>query len=122
MACKTSLISDNVDKAIAKYENQPSVIKIKEHIPHAGQKFEFAHVLPEDVNAQILKLKTSKSTRGGIPLKIIKLASKVNLNLLCDSINANIKENIFPDELKYADITPAFKNDETISKTNYTDL
>ena len=83
------------------------------------RKFEFSHVSPEDVNTQILKLKTSKSSRGGIPLKIIKLASKVNLNVLCDCINANIIENIFPDELKYADITPAFKNDETINKVNY---
>ena len=116
---EASCIADAVDKAIAKYKDHPSVIKIKEKIPSGDHKFEFAHVLPEEVNAQILKLKTSKSARGSIPLKIIKLASKVNLNILCDCINANIKENIFPDELKYADITPAFKNDETISKTNY---
>ena len=66
-----------------------------------------------------MNFKKSKSSRGGVTLKSIKLASKVNLNVLCDCINGNINDNIYPDELKLADITPAFKNDESIRKVNY---
>ena len=112
-------ITDKVVKAIDKYKDHPSVLKIKEQFPKQDPKFKFRHVLPEEVNEQIVKLKTTKSARGNIPLKIIKLASKVNINALCDCINANINNNIFPDELKLADITPAFKKDENVYKTNY---
>ena len=112
-------IQDAVEMAIFKYKNHPSVMKIKENYPDIKDKFTFKQVLPEEVNAQILKLKTSKSARGNIPLKVIKLASKVNLIKLCDCINANINNKVFPNDLKLADITPAFKNDETINKVNY---
>ena len=47
------------------------------------------------------------------------MASKVNLNMLTDCINANISENIFPDELKLTDITSAFKNEDSTLKVNY---
>ena len=112
-------IVEPVKKATDKYNNHPSIQAIKSHYPSKGAKFEFHHVLPEDVLKQITKLKTSKSARGNIPIKIIKLASKVNLMVLTDCINNNINENIFPNELKMADISPAFKDIDSTLKKNY---
>ena len=40
--------------------------------------------------------------------------------MLTDCINgAIVRENIFPDSLKFADITPVHKKDETTNKENY---
>ena len=65
-------ITDKVLKAIDKYKDHPSVLKIKEQFPQNDSEFKFQQVLPEEVNEQIVKLKTSKSARGNIPLKMIK--------------------------------------------------
>ena len=54
-----------------------------------------------------------------MPIKIIKLATKVNINQLTDCINASIYENIFPNELKLGDISPIFKKDDSTDKNNY---
>ena len=40
--------------------------------------------------------------------------------MLTDCINdAIVRQNIFPDGLKFADITPVHKKDETANKENY---
>jgi hypothetical protein len=54
-----------------------------------------------------------------LPIKIIKLAAKVNLNQLTDCFNAAIFENIFPNELKLGDVSPVFKKDDSTDKDNY---
>jgi hypothetical protein len=54
-----------------------------------------------------------------LPIKIIKLASKVNTNQLTDCINAAIFENIFPNELKLGDVSPVFKKDDSTNKDNF---
>ena len=54
-----------------------------------------------------------------MPIKIIKLATKVNINQLTDCINASINENIFPNELKLGDVSPIFKKDDSTDKNNY---
>ena len=83
------------------------------------ERFSFSHVLPEHVLDQIMLLKASKKTRGKIPIKIIKLLQKVNLNQLTDCINNAINEGKFPNELKLADITVAFKHDDPTFKEYY---
>ena len=108
---------DPVYKAISKYTLHPSIKKIREVT--TKDTFAFRHVLPEDVHAQISKLQTSRSARGSIPIKIIKLASKVNINVLTDCLNNAINNKIFPDSLKLADITPAFKKVDSTLKDNY---
>ena len=38
---------------------------------------------------------------------------------LISDVNKCLKNGIFPDHLKYAYITPIFKKDERLDKTNY---
>ena len=81
--------------------------------------FKFRHVTPQEVETQITKLRTNKGTRGDLPIKIIKLATKVNINQLTDCINASIYDNIFPNELKLGDVSPIIKKDDSTDKNNY---
>ena len=81
--------------------------------------FEFSNVTLEQVTNQFTILKTNRSARGDIPIKIIKLISKVSTNPLTDCINTAINNAIFPAELKLGDITPVFKADDATNKTNY---
>ena len=50
---------------------------------------------------------------------IIKLANKKICKDLANCINECIKQNKFPNELKIADITPIFKKEDPLDKTNY---
>ena len=64
-------------------------------------------------------LDPTKKTSGVIPTKIVKLANKQICKDLGNYINECIKKNKFPNELKIADITPIFKKDDPLDKTNY---
>ena len=107
----------NIVDIIEKYRTHPSILKIKENI--SCQAFSFQHVMPEDVLKAINKLRASKKSRGKIPVKTIKLLTKVNLYYLTDCINNNISEEKFPDDLKLADISAIFKADDPTSKECY---
>ena len=64
-------------------------------------------------------LDPTKKTSGDIRTKIVKLANKEAFKELANSINECIKQNKFPNELKIADITPIFKKEDPLDKTNY---
>ena len=62
---------------------------------------------------------STKKTSGAIPIKIVKLANKQICKDPANCINECIKQNKFQIELKIADITPAFKKEDPLDKTNY---
>ena len=88
--------------AIRKYENHPSIIKIKSSV-ETTQLFDFNFVNSDDISKIINSLDPTKMTGGAIPTKTVK----------------SIKQNKFPNELKIADITPIFKKENPLDKTNY---
>ena len=112
---------DNIDNIKSQYANHPSILQIKSFLDNnnGNTPFKFSPVTPTEVTFQISKLRTNKGTRGDLPIKIIKLAAKVNINQLTDCINAAIFENIFPNELKLGDVSPIFKKDDSTDKGNF---
>ena len=62
---------------------------------------------------------SAKKTSGAIPIKIVKLENKNICKDQANFINECIKQNKFPNELKIADITPIFKKEDPLDKTNY---
>ena len=61
----------------------------------------------------------NKTSGGEIPLNILK-QSRFAYKMLTDCINdAIVGEDIFPDSLKFGDIIPVHKKDETTNKENY---
>ena len=82
-------LDEKISLAIAKYNNHPSIITIKQNIS-INQKFEFSHVYPWEVMKFVEILDPCKSTSGDIPTKIIKMAKESVCPYLTDCINAAI--------------------------------
>ena len=112
------LSDDPLVNAIRKYENHPSIIKIKSSV-ETTQLFDFKFVSSDDISKIINSLDPTKRKIGAIPTKIVKLANKQICKDLANCINEFIKQNKFLNELKIADITPIFKKDDPLDKTNY---
>ena len=93
-------------------------IKIKSSA-EITQVFDFNFVSRDDISKIINSLDPTKKISGAIPTKIIKLANKKICKDLANCINERIKQNKFRNELKIADITPIFKKDDPLDKTNY---
>ena len=104
--------------AIRKYENHPSIIKIKSSV-ETTQLFDFNFVNSDDISKIINSLDPTKMTGGAIPTKTVKLANKQICKDLANCITECIKQNKFPNELKIAAITPIFKKEDPLDKTNY---
>ena len=85
--------SDPVTRAIEKYNNHPSIIKLNQ------QKFYQKDNIPT--------------------IKILKDNKDICTVLLKTDINRCIIDSIFPINLKNADITPVFNNEDRLLKTNY---
>ena len=92
-------------KAIIKYKNHPSILRIKNSFKHP-KVFSFKYFNVEDVKREINNLNSKKATpKGDIPVKILKWNSDIIVHALTECYNQNIKNATFPNELKNADIS-----------------
>ena len=67
-----------------------------------------------------MNLSSKKATRkGDIPAKILKDSLIVYTNELTTIISNCLKDGLFPNELKLADVSPVFKKDDDLNKENY---
>ena len=103
---------------IKKFENHPSTMKIKSKCA-IQEKFSVKPVTVKYVENVIKNIPNNKASGGDIPLNFLK-QSRFTYEMLTDCIyGAIVGENKFPDSLKFADITPVHKKDETTNKENY---
>ena len=104
--------------AVNKFQNHPSILKIKSNRTYSG--FSFRPVNYEEVLTELKNLDVSKTTQlEGIPTKIVKENLNIFATFLAKDINKCIRKGEFPDKLKTADITPAFKRGDKHDKSNY---
>ena len=76
-------------------------------------------VTTDEVKKVITDLKTNKSVGGEIPIQILK-DSEFTFECLENCINHSIEETgIFLSSLKLGNITPIFKKDDPLDKSNY---
>ena len=81
--------------------------------------FSVKPVTVKHVENIIKNIPNNKASGEEIPLNILK-QSRFTYEMLTDCINdAIVGENIFPDSLKFADITPVDKKDEKTNKESY---
>ena len=107
-----------VVKAILKYEDHPSIIKIRSNY-NADLNFKFKEIPVNEVYEMILKLDCSKKTSGSIPNKILKSSVSVICPYVTDIINKSIENCTFPDKLKLAEITPVPKMPDSQSASDF---
>ena len=111
--------TDPVLKAIKKYKNHPSILRIKSSFKHP-KVFSFKYFNVEDVKRETNNLNSKKATpKGDIPVKILKWNSDIIAPALTECYNQNIKNSTFPNELKNADISLVFKKKDRHDKSNY---
>ena len=111
--------SDPVTRAIDKYKHHPSIIKLnEENFPRASFKFD---EISESTLIEVIEdLDSSKSyQKDNIPPKILKDNKDICAIVLKSDISRCINNGNFPNNLKTADITPVFKKEDRLSKTNY---
>ena len=102
-------------KAIKKYKNDPSNLRIKSSFKHP-KVFSFKYFNAEDVKRKINNLNSKKATpKGNIPVKILKWNSDIIAPALTECYNQNIKTSRFPNELKNADISAVYKKKGVIT-------
>ena len=116
---ETFSLLDPVKKAIQKYSNHPSIIKIKGSMSDGVERFNFKNVELNDVQEVINKLDTKKSSSGTIPVKVIKTFDRDCVKSLKNCLNKCIDDANFPNELKLAEIIPIHKKDDKTNKANY---
>ena len=111
--------SNPVLKAIKKYKNHPSILRIKGSFKYP-KVFLFKYFNVEDVKREINDISSKKATpKGDIPVKILKWNSDIIALVLTECYNQNIKSSKFPNELKNADISPIYKKKDRHQKSNY---
>ena len=111
--------NDKIENIIIKFQDHPSILKIKETVV-INEKFSFAKSNDIDIVREIHKLKTNKPTTfNNIPVKHLVDNSDICSPFISKFFNDSISTNDFPDLLKNADITPSHKKDERTKKENY---
>ena len=117
--CVSDKNTDNVNRAIYKFKNHPSISKIKEKVLD-NEKFSFSRCSLKDIEDKINALNKNKPTTSNtIPAKILKEYRDICSNFLHIFYDDCILKSEFPDAMKMADITPAHKKDDKTSKENY---
>ena len=111
--------TDPVLKAIKKYKNHPSILRIKSFFKYP-KVFSFKCFYVEDVKRQINNISSKKATpKGDIPVKILKWNSDIIAPVLTECYDQNIKNSTFPNKLKNADTSPVYKKKDRHDKSNY---
>ena len=110
----------NLESIIDTFQNHESVQRIKLANFHTKSSLKCNSVSEIDIKKEILNLSSKKATRkGDIPSKILKNSIIAYLSQLTIRINSCLKEGVFPDGLKLADITPILKKEDSLNKENY---
>ena len=114
-----SNINDPTLKTILKYRNHPSITAIQNKYK-IKDNFIFVEVDQQQIEKKILKLDANKASQSSdIPIKTVKENIDVFSDFLCSSFNSSIKLSKFSENLKQADITPAYKKGKKDIKGNY---
>lgn len=102
-----------------KYENHESIRTITRNGASLNG-FRFTHVSVDDVARMLSKVDKKKSTGyDGLPAKLVCKVSDAMAPMVTQLINLMIDQCRFPEDMKYAEISPVFKKDDILDKTKY---
>ena len=112
--------TENLTNITENFKNNENIQRIKLANLHHRQTFNFHYVSVKVVKNELMNLSSKKATRqGNIPAKILKDSLSVYAKELTTIINNCLKDGLFPNELKLADVSPVFKKDDDLNKENY---
>ena len=108
---------NNISERITSFDNHPSIQMIKDK--YQNFSFKFQPVSIDQIIKFIDEIDSNKSSSGEIPAHIFKIAKEEVAEPITNCINSSITSDIFPGELKLADIVPTFKKEDQNDKANY---
>ena len=115
-----SNIDDPILKAIAKYENHPSILRIKNYMKKKDLNFSFEFVDKPKISKEINKLDGKKACQEhDIPVKLIKSNKDLFSHFIYHNFNNSLFSSNFPSNLKAADILPTHKRKDKSVIGNY---
>ena len=115
-----STVAENIGKdTVYDPADHPSLLEIKKQ-KDCTNKFVFEKVTTDKVEKIINNINIKKATGvNGIPAKIIKCSKSIIAPQITSSLNMSIDQSVFPDKLKKAQVTPLYKKNDPLLKTNY---
>ena len=112
--------SENLTNINEYFKNHESIQRIKLANFHHRQTFNCLHVSVKEVKKELMNLSFKKVTRkGDKTAKILKDSLSVHTKKLTTIINNCLKDGLYPNELKLADVSPVFIKDDGLNKENY---
>ena len=109
-------IDDPTLKAIAKYENHPIILRIKNYMKEKDLNFSFEFVKKQKISKEINELDGEKACQEHDSLvKLIKSNKDLFFYFIYHSFNNCLFSSNFPSNLKVADVLPT---DETKDKSD----
>ena len=113
-------VEDPIFKAIAKYENHPSILRIKNYMKEKDLYFSFEFVDKPKISKEIDKLDEKKSCQEhDIPVKWIKLNKDLFSHFIYHNFNNSLFSSNLPSNLKAADTLPTHKKKDKSDVENY---
>ena len=93
------------------------------HYVNVEQYFQFSEITSEEVLSKINNLDSKNiGSCKNIPTKILKESSEISSEHLAKIWNEQVISKNFPKELKLADTTPIFKEEDSMQAKNYRPL
>ena len=111
-----------LDQILELHETHPSVQMISNNksLLNESIDFNFHEVSQEAVRKVIEELNVKKSVlSNSISATFLKSHIDIYLPSITNIINNSFKNKVFPDELKYAEVTPIYKKGSNFDKENY---
>ena len=120
-AISTENSLNEVEIAITKHQNHPSITAITEKMEKLGNpSFSFEFTSYEEIVKEVTSLKTRKaSQKVDIPVRIIKENLDIVSYFLYHNFNNSLSCSTFPAAMKYGEVTPIHKKDDKTDKENY---
>lgn len=116
--CITSY--ETLEDIIDEHYDHASVKRIRNEMSRRDHTFQFQEVDIDYVYKKLSNLNPKKATgHDQIPPKLIKIGARSICQNMKYLLNMSIQTSCFPDDLKAAEVTPIFKKDNRLSKTNY---
>ena len=111
----------SVDHALEKHSNHTSIGKIVGHYGENDTNFCFTPVSPCTIEEKLKRFNHKKATGyDNIPGKLIRMAHRELAQPVTKLINTCMKNHIFPEVMKCAEVSPLYKK-ATISKNKIID-
>ena len=117
-----NIFSENVPEIIKRYENHPSIIKIKEKV-QIKDTFVFKDIKSSEIKQKIDRLNPKKACiDNDMPARILMANSDIVCEYLALIYNNSKNNQNYPTSMKIADVIPVYKpneKNEKVFKKNY---